>query len=783
MQESPSLEEKSSGTCLETKHDKLEEKAGLLVKKISEIANENLELKDRLYRQKELYLKQEKQIRFLTKEKTKLGIELKSSNSAISERANTVKSLSHEIHTIKTLVRYLLSHEMTKFYYGSYHIFMLPKVLLFENMRGPSWKTIKDPIKQALKGLKTLLLSPLNIRQIYYYRKLKRENPLSENFKENFDPNKVNLKMKKDLRKSWMLKQLVEKEKFLTKNFPPYLPEKLEGSQKKQIKIACILDEFSFSCFSYEASMTQLGFENWEEQINTNNFELLLVESAWKGKDLLWKDEIGGKNHKEGSNLARLIQTCKDKGIPTVFWNKEDPPHFKHFLEASKLFDHVFTSCENKISDYQKELGHNHIESLSFACQPVIHNPIGSKVPKKGKVAFAGSWHENRHEKRKVDMFNLLRPSLSYKLHIFDRMADHLLDNYIFPFEYQSCIQGYLPYQRMLTAYRGYKAFLNVNSVQDSNTMFSRRVYELMACGTNVVSGPTKGFEFNFGPGLIYESKNEDETNKQLERIFENEEESERISHKAMREALSKHTYAQRLDQILLKTGLNKHLIKEKTDTVIFLDLKNRNFLKKSLENFERQNLENKSLYIFCKRKQDLEPIEKQLEQYENPNIYLFGGEEGSTFYDDTLSIISSLRSEYISFFDENCYYGSHFISDLQISFLYTNTSVASKKNYYLLDEKSNKLFQKEKGHEHFLSSNFNEKCFIAKRNLFKDPLFKEELLFNKNNLEESLKNLDYDVYQADRFNFLESKQENTENLDLVQSFKNREEAEEFTSF
>ena len=43
-------------------------------------------------------------------------------------------------------------------------------------------------------------------------------------------------------------------------------------------------------------------------------------------------------------------------------------------------------------------------------------------------------------------------------------------------------------------AYRSYKIFLNVNSVMNSDTMFSRRVFEILASSTHV-STPSEGMK------------------------------------------------------------------------------------------------------------------------------------------------------------------------------------------------------------------------------------------------------------------------------------------------
>ena len=60
----------------------------------------------------------------------------------------------------------------------------------------------------------------------------------------------------------------------------------------------------------------------------------------------------------------------------------------------------------------------------------------------------------------------------------------------------------------MVEAYKNYDIFLNVNSVQNSKFMFARRVFELLASRTMVISGPSLGVsEFFEGIVPITESK------------------------------------------------------------------------------------------------------------------------------------------------------------------------------------------------------------------------------------------------------------------------------------
>ncbi|WP_210425929.1 glycosyltransferase family protein, partial [Salmonella enterica] len=85
---------------------------------------------------------------------------------------------------------------------------------------------------------------------------------------------------------------------------------------------------------------------------------------------------------------------------------------------------------------------------------------------------------------------------MAHGLEIFSRfLGDD--ERYQFPGTLADRVVGSLPYRNLLTAYKHYKVFLNVNSVTDSPSMCARRIFEISAAGTPVVSTPsaaTKAF-------------------------------------------------------------------------------------------------------------------------------------------------------------------------------------------------------------------------------------------------------------------------------------------------
>ena len=107
-------------------------------------------------------------------------------------------------------------------------------------------------------------------------------------------------------------------------------------------------------------------------------------------------------------------------------------------------------------------------------------------------------YFRDKHPERREQMETVLAPIRELGLHIFARNGS-VDEKYAWPDEYRPHIVGELPYDQMLAAYKMYKVFLNVNSVLDSPTMCARRVFELSACATPVVSGWSRAIEETFG--------------------------------------------------------------------------------------------------------------------------------------------------------------------------------------------------------------------------------------------------------------------------------------------
>lgn len=223
----------------------------------------------------------------------------------------------------------------------------------------------------------------------------------------------------------------------------------------------------------------------------------LFVESAWNGYKNRWKYKIASyPDYPERTNekLVRLVQTAKDKGIPTVFWNKEDSVHFERFIDSAKHFDHIFTVDQNAVARYREVVPKTTSVNVGiFPVQPKIHNFQGFNF-KHLAANFVGSYSHHIHDKRRERQDMLFSAALKAGLPvtIFDRNSDRKSENYRYPKDnFNLNVQPAVSYMETANIYRDYLVSLNVNTIEDSLTMFSRRVVEILACGGILVTTPS----------------------------------------------------------------------------------------------------------------------------------------------------------------------------------------------------------------------------------------------------------------------------------------------------
>ncbi|WP_374707564.1 glycosyltransferase [uncultured Deefgea sp.] len=339
------------------------------------------------------------------------------------------------------------------------------------------------------------------------------------------------------------------------------------------IKIALICDEFTYECFSPEFDAIVIEPSNWRQKFEQEKPEIFFCESAWSGvcsKTRPWKGIIyASKNFaKENRNvLLDILKYCREKRIPTVFWNKEDPTHYTDrthdFVKTAILFDYIFTSAIECVETYKRDYLRSNVFCLPFATQPRLFNPEEVKS-RTNDVIFAGSWYANHIERSNdmLDIFSSIRKT--HDLVIYDRYSQDDDPLHKFPAPYNEMTRPAVPFKDIAKIYKASTVSLTINTVKNSKTMFARRIYELMSCNTLVISNSNDGITSQFGHLAIDIEANPNA----LTQIVQNDVDSMRDA--ALHEVLAKHTYKERFKFILDSIGF-QYASDEKDLTLVAL--------------------------------------------------------------------------------------------------------------------------------------------------------------------------------------------------------------------
>jgi spore maturation protein CgeB len=317
-------------------------------------------------------------------------------------------------------------------------------------------------------------------------------------------------------------------------------------STYRDVRAACVLDDFTYEVLKGELQLFPIIPDRWFEPFE-HDVDMLLVEAFWRGSGGTWRSIAYDYNVKERGLLRRIVSWCKGNGIPTVFWAKEDPPHFDEFKGLATEFDFIFTTDKGCVSRYQ-EMG-KEARVLQFAAQPSLHNPMEIYDHREDRVSFAGSYIPIYPERTRD--FDVMASALSdIGMDIYDRNLERKDPRYRFPTIYQPMIKGMLKGEEILLAYKGYRYGLNMNSIKDSETMFARRVFELMACNTIVISNASVGLKGMFGD-LVICSDDPDEIKMGLDRIRSDDRAYNRMRLLALRAVMDGHTYQDRAEKLI----------------------------------------------------------------------------------------------------------------------------------------------------------------------------------------------------------------------------------------
>lgn len=303
-----------------------------------------------------------------------------------------------------------------------------------------------------------------------------------------------------------MVGRVIRKIGSLYYDYPPVPEDAKSAGPFAKLKIALVADHFTTDCLSVECRIRHLTPSNYHEVLDSWRPDLVFVESAFHGAQGDWRYELVRQPRwlrlTRPQAIFRLAEHARSRGIPTVFWNKDDGAFFDAFIDVAKAFDFVFTTDSECVERYRQQVpAHVPVNTLAMPYQRAFHNFTGFHFMR-NEACFAGSYYRRILDERRhfLDMVFDVCEETALRLNVFDRNHDRLSRHFEFRFPRKSqlSLHGKVPHRETAQIYKSHVISLNVNSVTNSETMCSRRLLEILACGGIAVTNPSRAVDRYF---------------------------------------------------------------------------------------------------------------------------------------------------------------------------------------------------------------------------------------------------------------------------------------------
>ncbi|WP_166626539.1 glycosyltransferase [Jeotgalicoccus sp. S0W5] len=403
--------------------------------------------------------------------------------------------------------------------------------------------------------------------------------------------------------------------------------------KKLDLNIGIIADEFLYDSFKDVANFEYISRDNQE----LKDYDFVIFATSWRGIDNSW-DGSAHPNNEKRQEMIELVEKYNNKGIPTIFYSKEDPVNYHLFKSLAEHCQHIFTTAVEMVKDYKTYTGNDNVHVLQFGVNPLIHNPVGTRSASadefKDEVLFAGSWltkYPVRMSETKKLFDAIVREKAPFT--VIDRNLNLGNPRYQFPSKYLSKMAPPVPHDELMNLHKLIRWSINMNSVKYSETMFANRVYELQAFGNILLSNYNTGIN-NLFPNVRLVHSDDDF------KVIYNTKEKDllELQAKGIRNVYNGHTTFHRIQQVANTIGLDFETIPNEILVVL------NNDSEQNLQSFEQQIYENKS-YI----------LEEELE-------------------DANLS-----SYDFITFFSDENIYEEYYLNDMYNVFKYVDVDFVTK--------------------------------------------------------------------------------------------------------
>ena len=457
---------------------------------------------------------------------------------------------------------------------------------------------------------------------------------------------------------------------------------KVVSDNLNKINVVGIFDEMFYTSIKNIFNINLLTRHN--SYTIPSNTQLFIVESCWNGNNGEFKGKIVNKINEI---VLNVIKKCKSKNIPTIFINKEDSLNYKKFINAAKHFDYIFTTDINCVPSYKKDCQlAKGIYPFSFFVD-IAQQSISSRGIEHKDALFTGSF-TYKNKKRTTEMNDMFRSFYNkIKLDVVDRNS-YINTLNVYSVEYIDNLYKKIDFSNIMFANLDYKYVINFNSVQDSTTMFARRIVELLVQKKIVISNYSASIEKYFKNVVFYK----DDISSLEKMSFV---EKEQIKHNGFitvyNNFTSKRFLNNFLDSLNIKTLLNYKIPKYKPKISVICSTNRIDNLQNIINNYEKQTYKTTELLICINLKQN-ELDQKKVDAIKNKARIIIIDSKYTLGY-CLNKLIDITNGDIIQKIDDDDYYGENFITNQIMMYDIYKADLVGKPSYFTYVKETNKLF------------------------------------------------------------------------------------------
>lgn len=288
-----------------------------------------------------------------------------------------------------------------------------------------------------------------------------------------------------------------------------------------------------------------------------------------------------------------------------------------------------------------------------------------------------------------------------------------------------------------------------------SDTMCARRIFEVTACGTPVVSTPSPAIDAVFPGDEVAQVSTQREAEFVLRALVENSDHRDRIVHRAQRRIWDAHTYSHRVNDVLDAVHLEDHRIQSRRRITAIVSSIRPNQVDHVLKSLgDQQHVDLQVAFLAHGWPVDESELKERAHTHGLDDVIVLSADMDVPLGACLNRLVQSAEADVVAKVDDDDFYGPDYLSDQLYALDYSQADVVGKRAHYVHLTGPAVTALRFPAYEHQYTHFVMGPTIVARRDVALECPFPEVSVGEDTAFLESVLKAGYRIYSADRFNF-----------------------------